>query len=87
MTTKVRRATRAVDHTCFHWPERGVLLAGDVLMTGHALAKQRGPQLLPGVLNTDTAQARASLHRLRGLAAEIVVPGHEPAFRGSRSSP
>ena len=70
-------------HTCFHLPERGVLLAGDALMTGHAVAKQSGPQLLPAFFNTDTAQARASLHRLRGLAAEVVVPGHGPAFRGS----
>jgi glyoxylase-like metal-dependent hydrolase (beta-lactamase superfamily II) len=70
-------------HTSFHLVDRGALLAGDALMTGHALVKQRGPQLLPGFFNVDTAQARESLGRLRGLAAEVVVPGHGPAFEGS----
>jgi glyoxylase-like metal-dependent hydrolase (beta-lactamase superfamily II) len=70
-------------HTSFHLPDRGALVVGDALMTGHALSRQRGPQLLPGIFNTDTDQARASLERLRGLAADVVVPGHGPAFRGS----
>jgi glyoxylase-like metal-dependent hydrolase (beta-lactamase superfamily II) len=70
-------------HTSFHLPDRGALIVGDALMTGHALARQPGPQLLPAFFNTDTAQARQSLQRLRDLAAEIVIPGHGPAFRGS----
>ena len=70
-------------HTSFHLPDRGALLAGDALMTGHALARHSGPQLLPAFFNTDTGQARESLERLRGLAAEVVVPGHGPAFHGS----
>jgi glyoxylase-like metal-dependent hydrolase (beta-lactamase superfamily II) len=70
-------------HASFHLPDRGVLLAGDALMTGHALARHPGPQLLPTFFNTDTTQARKSLQRLRGLAAEVVVPGHGPAFHGS----
>jgi glyoxylase-like metal-dependent hydrolase (beta-lactamase superfamily II) len=70
-------------HTSFYLPDRGALLAGDALMTGHALVRQRGPQLLPAFFNTDTAQARESLQRLRGLAAEVVIPGHGPAFHGS----
>jgi glyoxylase-like metal-dependent hydrolase (beta-lactamase superfamily II) len=70
-------------HCALHLPDRGVLLAGDALMTAHALAKTPGPQLLPDFFNTDTGQARASLERLRGLEADVVVPGHGPAFRGS----
>lgn len=70
-------------HTSFHLPDRGALVAGDALMTGHALVRQPGPQLLPGFFNTDSAQARESLDRLRGLAAEVVIPGHGPAFQGS----
>ena len=52
-------------------------------MTEHAVTRSVGPQLLPDFFNTDTGQARASLARLRGLEAEVVVPGHGPAFRGS----
>lgn len=70
-------------HTSFHLPDRGALIVGDALMTGHALARRPGPQLLPAFFNTDTAQARDSLTRLRDLAAEVVVPGHGPAFHGS----
>jgi glyoxylase-like metal-dependent hydrolase (beta-lactamase superfamily II) len=70
-------------HTSFHLPDRGALLAGDALMTGHALVRQGGPQLLPAFFNTDMAQARESLRRLGGLAADVVIPGHGPAFQGS----
>jgi glyoxylase-like metal-dependent hydrolase (beta-lactamase superfamily II) len=70
-------------HTSFHLPERGALLAGDALFTGHALSRARGPRVPMAIFNTDTAQARDSLRRLRGLAAQVVVPGHGPAFAGS----
>lgn len=70
-------------HCALHLPDRGVLLAGDALMTEHALSRDSGPQLLPEFFNTDTNLARRSLEHLRSLAADVVVPGHGPAFRGS----
>lgn len=70
-------------HCCLHLPDRGVLLAGDALMTEHAVAHDAGPQLLPAYFNTDTDLARRSLGRLRPLIADVVVPGHGPAFRGT----
>ncbi len=70
-------------HCALHLPERGALLVGDALMTGHALAGDTGPQLLPELFNHDQEQARESLGKLRPLAAEVVVPGHGPAFEGS----
>lgn len=70
-------------HCSLHLPDRGVLLAGDALMTEHAVAHDAGPQLLPAYFNTDNDLARRSLEKLRPLAADLVVPGHGPAFRGS----
>jgi glyoxylase-like metal-dependent hydrolase (beta-lactamase superfamily II) len=70
-------------HCAFHLPERGTLLAGDALMTGHALTRARGPQLLPAFFNHDQGQAWDSLAQLRDLEAEVVVPGHGTAFRGT----
>ncbi len=70
-------------HCAMHLPERGVLLAGDALMTEHAVAHTTGPQLLPGFFNHDNAQARESLDLLAELPADVVVPGHGPVFRGT----
>jgi glyoxylase-like metal-dependent hydrolase (beta-lactamase superfamily II) len=70
-------------HCAFHLPERGALLAGDALMTEHALAHPAGPTLLPAFFNHDNDQARASLNALSGLAADVVVPGHGPVYQGS----
>lgn len=70
-------------HCAMHLPERGVLLAGDALMTDHALAHTSGPQLLPEFFNHDNARARESLDRLAALAADVVIPGHGPVFRGT----
>lgn len=71
-------------HTCFHLPRQGALIVGDALMTAHALTKGPDvPQMVPRAFHSDPAQARASLQRLRGLAAQVVVPGHGPAFHGS----
>lgn len=70
-------------HCALHLPDRGALLVGDALMTEHALARSPGPQLLPDFFNSDPAQARTSLRRLADFSAEVLVPGHGPAFRGS----
>jgi len=70
-------------HAALHLPDQGVLVAGDALMTEHALSTTTGPQLLPDFFNTDTAQAHASLELLRPLSADIVIPGHGPAFHGT----
>lgn len=73
-------------HCAFHLPDRGVLLAGDALMTAHATAGRPGPQLLPPMFNHDEAAALRSLEALRNLPADVVVPGHGPAYRGTPAS-
>jgi glyoxylase-like metal-dependent hydrolase (beta-lactamase superfamily II) len=70
-------------HTSFHLPDRGVVVAGDAVMTGHAVVPKSGPQLLPAMFNTDHEQARASLQVLEPVQADVVLVGHGPAFRDS----
>jgi glyoxylase-like metal-dependent hydrolase (beta-lactamase superfamily II) len=70
-------------HCSFHLPERGVLLAGDALATAHHVTRMRGPHMLPAFFHADVDQAWTSLDHLARLDAEVVVPGHGPAFRGT----
>ncbi|MBX7431968.1 MBL fold metallo-hydrolase [Mycobacterium sp. Y57] len=60
----------------------GVLVSGDALVTGHPVAPQRGPQLLPAVFNHDEAACLRSLDALGMLDTEVLLPGHGPAWRG-----
>jgi glyoxylase-like metal-dependent hydrolase (beta-lactamase superfamily II) len=73
-------------HCAFHLPERGVLITGDALITAHPVARTTGPQLCPPMFNHDEAANLASLQALAGLAADVVLPGHGPAYRGSPAS-
>lgn len=70
-------------HCAFHLPDRGVLITGDALITAHPAARTTGPQLCPPMFNHDQAAAVASLQALAGLPADVVLPGHGPAYHGS----
>jgi len=70
-------------HTSFHLAERGALLTGDELVTLDPLTRERGPRLMPAAVNDDQLQASASLDRLVGLDARIVLPGHGDPWNGS----
>jgi glyoxylase-like metal-dependent hydrolase (beta-lactamase superfamily II) len=73
-------------HCAFHLPERGVLITGDALITAHPVSRTTGPQLCPPMFNHDEAANLASLQALAGLPADVVLPGHGPAYRGSPAS-
>jgi glyoxylase-like metal-dependent hydrolase (beta-lactamase superfamily II) len=60
----------------------GVLVSGDALVTGHAVSRREGPQLLPSVFNHDEDGCRRSLGTLGKLDTDIVLPGHGPLWRG-----
>src|ERR1700752_4128510 len=60
----------------------GVLVSGDALVTGHAVSRRKGPQLLPSVFNHDDADCRRSLGALALLDTNVLVPGHGPLWRG-----
>lgn len=70
-------------HSSFVLPDRGVLFAGDALVTTDPLTGALGPRVPADPLNVDTAQARGSLAKLEQVDAEIVLPGHGEPWRQS----
>lgn len=71
-------------HTSYHLPDRGVVVAGDALITVDVWDRARtGPQLIRPQFNHDHQQADRSLDRLVGLEADVVLPGHGAPFHGS----
>lgn len=57
-----------------HVPTVDAVFVGDALTTRHVLTGKAGPQ--PAPFTDDPAEALASLHRLDGLGARWVLPGH-----------
>lgn len=70
-------------HSALHFPERGVLHVGDGMMTAHRLSRRSGPQPALDFFDADHRQAMDSLRRVAPLAADVVVVGHGPPFRGT----
>jgi len=61
--------------------DRRVLFSGDVMATRNPLTGRLGPQIMPSALNEDTAEALRSLDALRGLTADVILPGHGDPYR------
>lgn len=70
-------------HTIYHLPDRGVVISGDALITGHLTSRVSGPQLLPQWFDHDRGTATESLRIIGELDADILLPGHGPIHRGS----
>jgi glyoxylase-like metal-dependent hydrolase (beta-lactamase superfamily II) len=60
----------------FHFEGHGVLVAGDVLGSRDVLTGKRGPRVPPAALNVSSERAVASLARLEGVEAPVVLFGH-----------
>ena len=70
-------------HVSFHLPDRGVVFAGDEMISRNPLTGRVGPQIMPSSLNLSSAQALASLSHLENLDAGVVLFGHgEPWQEG-----
>jgi glyoxylase-like metal-dependent hydrolase (beta-lactamase superfamily II) len=69
-------------HCVYHLPDAGVVISGDALVSGHALSRTEGPQLLPDLFHHDRARAIASLDVVAGLAGDCLLPGHGRVHRG-----
>ncbi len=72
-------------HTSYVLPERGVLLAGDAMVTLDPLSRERSPRLLPDALTDDPKLAQASLGALESLEAQVLLPGHGEPWHGTPS--
>lgn len=72
-------------HTVFHLPGAEALIAGDAMVTGHALSKSVGPQMLHPMFHHDVDQAYSSLSTLEGIPASTILPGHGKAYKGNPS--
>jgi glyoxylase-like metal-dependent hydrolase (beta-lactamase superfamily II) len=63
-----------------HFAGYDALFVGDAMCTYAVSTGRPGPQVAP--FSADAAQALASLARLEGVGAALVLPGHGEAFRG-----
>lgn len=68
-------------HTSFYLPAAHAAATGDALVTGHAISRTRGPQMLDSMFHSDDDGARRSLGQLGRLDASLLLPGHGPAVR------
>ncbi|HEX9229277.1 MAG TPA: MBL fold metallo-hydrolase, partial [Arthrobacter sp.] len=68
-------------HTSYLFPAASVLVAGDLLVTGHPLSSTLGPQVLDPIFHLHPGQAVAAMDVLIGLGASLILPGHGPALR------
>jgi glyoxylase-like metal-dependent hydrolase (beta-lactamase superfamily II) len=62
-------------HCAFVAESAGVVFAGDAICNTNPVTGAEGAQLMPAALTRNTAQALASLDRLRGLGDRL-LPGH-----------
>ena len=67
---------------CFMLTDRRVLFSGDSLVTLNFVTGETGPRVLPGSFNKNSAEALDSLKRLKGIQADITLPGHGKPWRG-----
>lgn len=67
-------------HTCYYLPTVGTMVTGDALVTGHAISRWTGPQLLDEMFHHDLAENIDSLRLLSGYSADTLLPGHGPVW-------
>lgn len=68
-------------HCALHLPDRGLLIAGDAVVTHDVYTDSRTPRIVAGAATADSARALASLDALAATAAPIVATGHGPVWR------
>jgi glyoxylase-like metal-dependent hydrolase (beta-lactamase superfamily II) len=83
------RAVHIPGHTrgsaAFVFQERGLVCTGDALVTIDDVTGGVGPRLLCRAFTQSGEQALASLDRLSGLSADLLLPGHGEPWHGAPS--
>lgn len=69
-------------HCSFHLPERGVLIAGDAIVTLDPYTNRPGPCLVARAATADSERALASLDRIAAVDADTVLTGHGDPWTG-----
>ncbi|MFI9803484.1 MBL fold metallo-hydrolase [Streptomyces sp. NPDC052301] len=69
-------------HCVYHLPGSGIVISGDALVSGHATARVKGPQILLDFFHHERAQVVASLDVIGALEGDTLLPGHGPVHRG-----
>jgi len=67
-------------HTAYFQASTGVLVSGDVVISGHAISPVHGPQLLPGLFHADASAVPAAAAGLPWHVVRCLLPGHGPAL-------
>lgn len=74
-------------HSSFYLEKRKVLFSADALLTTDVRRFTGPPSIMPPQLNTSHQDAVASLDKLEGLKADVVLPGHgEPWDKGVKEA-
>lgn len=70
-------------HTAFLLPKADAIVSGDALVTGHAISRHTGPQLLDPMFHHRADEVQESLEMLAGVSASVILPGHGAAVHGA----
>ena len=72
-------------HCALHLPDRGLVIAGDAIVTLDPYTGRSGPRLVAKAATNDTEQALRSLDKIGALDAGVVAVGHGDPFTGGAS--
>ncbi len=70
-------------HVSFELSDRGVLIAGDAIVTRDPVTGAPGPCLTHDTVASSPDQVRRSLGNLESSTADVLVTGHGDPWRGS----
>jgi glyoxylase-like metal-dependent hydrolase (beta-lactamase superfamily II) len=74
--TAVATPGHTYGHCSLHFADRGVVIAGDALVTYDPYTASDGPRIVAAAATADSDQALASLDALAATGARTVLPGH-----------